>query len=124
MAVTLFQFKGELLKDPDPYKTLTFVNIPIVVPSECPTKYNFSCPVLFTMKSIMLGRSYLAISSKLQNKTGSYKYSQLSLKLGAFEHIFYTYLVYISLFIQLHVGYYNFRLLHSHGLLSNNRNDG
>lgn len=35
-------------------------------------KYSLCCPVLFTMKSIIPGRSYLAISSKLQNKTGAW----------------------------------------------------
>ena len=109
---------------------LTLVNIPIVVPSEYPMKYNFCWPVLFTMKSIIPGRSYLAISWKLKNKTGPYKYLQLSSKQSTCSFIFYTqnfvlstYLVCVSLFIQLHVGYCGFCLLHLYVLLSSSRND-
>lgn len=39
------------------------------------------------MKSIIPGRSYLAISSKLQNKTGAYKHSLLSLRRRAPAHL-------------------------------------
>ena len=109
---------------------LTLVNVPIVVPSECPMKYNFCWPVLLTMKSMIAGRSYLAISWKLKNKTGPYKYSQLSSKQSTCSFIFYTqnsvlstYLVCVSLLIQLHVGYCGFCLLHLYALLSNSRND-
>ena len=109
---------------------LTLVNIPIVVPSECPMKYNFCWPVLLTMKSMIPGRSYLAISWKQKNNIAPYKYSQLSSKQSTCSFIFYTqnsvlstYLVCVSLLIQLHVGYCGFCLLHLYVLLSNSRND-
>lgn len=72
VVATLLPSERDPLRGSAPRKTLPSVHIPIVVPRECPMKYSFCCPVLFTMKSIIPGRSYLAISSKLQNKTGAW----------------------------------------------------